>query len=156
MELCRISTVRGRIKMRKLKFRVWDGEKFIKKMGIRADTGSITDLNEVFHNDAGANGEHFTAQQFTGLTDKEGKEVYKGDIVEVDRYYTREIATKHGSISCDIVEKGKETGKVFWADVFYCFQVSYEHLRYDDTEDISSGGRTKVIGNVFENPELIK
>ena len=64
-------------------------------------------------------------EQFTGLRDKNGKEIYEGDILS-HRYYSKPVICT-------------------WADCGFI------------TEDVSITDKSlEVIGNIHENPELLK
>lgn len=82
-------------------------------------------------------------QQFTGLHDKNGKEIYEGDIL---RYNDKE--------NCN--------DPLFLEVIFNqgCFQVTPNPFRggYDGNlyEIFDDDWTVKVIGNIHENPELLK
>jgi uncharacterized phage protein (TIGR01671 family) len=73
--------------------------------------------------------------QFTGLTDKNGKEIYEGDII---RIYIGGIA---------------HLGQMKWNTRYAQFAVlantSFDEPHYA-TQD-----KPEVIGNIYENPELL-
>ena len=77
----------------------------------------------------------YPVQQYTGLNDKNGKEIFEGDIVKFKDLY----ASTNGQelIGAIIFNKA-----AFWA------QVKSNYF-YFDTEP-------EVIGNIYENPELLK
>lgn len=72
--------------------------------------------------------------QFTGLKDKNGKEIYEGDILESDNenFATGVVVYDDGRFAIK-----KPNGKI----------ISYDHTIWTAYE---------VIGNIYENPELLE
>lgn len=120
---------------REIKFRFWDinNKKWAEGMGIYND-GFIGDFSECFHNIAGENGEFYIAQQFTGLFDKNGREIWEGDI-------------------CDA---GIVTGVVYYLIGGFSL-ASNQLIEYlpTDTENYNTLD-VKVVGNILENPDFFK
>jgi uncharacterized phage protein (TIGR01671 family) len=95
-------------------------------------------------------------QQYTGLTDKNNIEVYDGDIVKINRCYTRPFVNEKHQIDYKFIEGEVEIGQVFWGWNTQKYLVSYEHIRYDDIEDFDKPShRVEVIGNIFEHKHLL-
>ena len=114
--------------MKELKFRAWDGKKMIYDV-IPASEASIVELFEYEHQVT----EVEAVEQFTGLKDKNGKEIYKGDIVEYDWY-----------VRNDKSYRVKE--KVVFDDMG-------ARLGNDRIRNCSN---VEVIGNVHENADLLE
>ena len=81
---------------------------------------------------------HETVGRFTGLTDKNGKKIFEGDIVR--HYNNLTDPTKY------------EVGKVFWDKKRTCFRrtsnPSSVFMNFDCCYE--------VVGTIHDNPELLK
>ncbi len=73
--------------------------------------------------------------QSTGLFDKNGVEIFEGDILQIDGYK-----------SAYPVEWSEGT---FYTTHYSDFDTLYKLMKCD-------GDRIKIIGNIYENPELLK
>jgi len=95
--------------------------------------------------------------QFTGLLDKNGKEIYEGDIVNFANrdFFEPEWTDKFKG---NAVIKWVQEGCEYWVE-FDGMNGKWLILRGDtwneDLEEIESG-HLEVIGNIYENPELLK
>ena len=80
----------------------------------------------------------YELMQYTGLKDKNGKEIYEGDIMKDE---------------CELKERPckRHTGVVMWED--YRWKIDLGFPSCDTVHTAESG---VVIGNIYENPELIK
>lgn len=124
---------------REIKFRAWDNEnKYMvtSKQGVFTalrNSMNIVRQDDGYYNDGDLlkpNKEKYTLMQFTGMFDKNGKEIYEGDIVK------------------DLEEK--IIGKIEYIE-----NMSGYFLVYGKSECISSICEVEVIGNEYDNPELL-
>jgi uncharacterized phage protein (TIGR01671 family) len=84
----------------------------------------------------------YIIQQYTGLKDSKGNDIYEGDIVK-HRKHNKEV--RIGEFSDGVDER---TG-VFLQD------PKIKHINFG-TNRLSSFSSCEIIGNILENPELIK
>ncbi|QJR79659.1 hypothetical protein CA267_002015 [Alteromonas pelagimontana] len=124
--------------MREIKFRAWRPEKGMTLTPIlkRSDyTGKV--YCEGF--DKSGKLIHLDMMQYTGLNDTNGKEIYEGDIIEIDKnlpQFNAVVAwnSESASFSC---YQANDPDKEFYCDHIYGIDAS------------------KVIGNIYENAELL-
>lgn len=116
--------------MREIKFRAWDKE--FKQFSDMALNYKIADIN--YYTD-------YEWMQYTGLTDRYGTEIYEGDILRGPKYYESEESTS------PVYDQWKVTYK-------NCsFYLGYSPIE-EDLDWI--GNECEVVGNVYENPELLE
>ena len=141
--------------MREIEFRVWDSRKksYFNKKDIAIDNlGNIFVFEVCDDNDADLwhvrilsdpDNERYVIEQTTGLTDKNGTEIYEGDI-------------------CSFASKtGKHTGVVEWSDNLASFGLRIVKNNFLYTfSDLDTMGvnldTLEVIGSIHENPELME
>lgn len=113
--------------MREIKFRVWDIENKIMSLSPMTGYSEFVDLNEqikCFQKQ----GMGKILMQFTGLLDKNGKEICEGDIMDV-----------HG-----------DKAEVYYDENNVCFGLK------SDCDYNPCIGRYEIIGNIYQNKELLK
>lgn len=127
--------------MREIKFRAWDGARMI-------DTGTLhkTTRADGYEMWDGDKHEYHQIMQFTGLHDKNGKEIYEGDIVSIP-------STCYENPQIEVVEIRVEKDHTHRDAFFECFPFN-SYLQSEDCYGTAS--ESEVIGNIYENPELLQ
>jgi len=113
--------------MREIKFRAWNGEKYIYSFTPKG----VDRLGWFFSNTRA-----MPRGEWTGLLDKAGVEIYEGDVV----HYSMSIA--HGP-------REEGNGEVFWYDKTGAFLIDRSGLW-----SIVELTFCEIIGDVYRNPDL--
>ena len=129
---------------REIKFRAWEPQKKemlmvdilhwfwslnprtlqLKSDGISSVTGI---MNHGYTVQGGITAGKSVIMQYTGLKDKNGKEIYEGDIVQ----------------------KNNKKQEVYWDDNMAAF------MPFNDDRELFFAGDSEIIGNIYKNPGLI-
>ena len=128
-------------RIREIKFRAWhkDAKKMVKlgQITLEKGTWNYEPEDREYIGMSIPYQPSFIVMKYIGLNDKSGKEIYEGDIVKID---------------CPTM---KMQGKVFYDENGADFRI------YDELEDIEEclwylQEEYEVIGNIYENPELLE
>ena len=119
--------------MKTIKFRAWDKKE---KRWCGRDLAGFVLIDENNKPQQGiqwaTKSDNQVLMQFTGLKDKNGKEIYEGDIVRCSPYKPK------------LVYYDEYVGG------FYPFYLKTDEERSRLAKD------PEIVGNIFENPELLK
>ncbi|WP_460223359.1 YopX family protein [Bacillus cereus] len=121
------------MEMREISFRAWD-------LGAE----SMVDWESIkLHFSEHIDHEMVVVMQYTGLKDKNGKEIYEGDILDLS-------SEDDSVIRCEIVYQAPS----------FCRKWHHANtirLRQREIEPMAWNTHLyEVIGNIYENPELLK
>lgn len=90
--------------------------------------------------------EDLILMQYTGLKDKNDKEIYEGDIVKFldDEIYYSECGTEY--------DEFENIGQVIYDEEMLAFDINNRNI---DRESVWET-KLEIIGNIYENQELLK
>lgn len=134
--------------MREIKFRAWEenGKNMLSSNEVGDHT--LNDLKQL----------PYVLMQYTGLKDKNGTEIYEGDIVRI--LYTDWASKSEDdprTLEQYLIDIAHHAEVVFEYDKFCLRSFSKKYKEYS-TSSIRPGnqGYIEIIGNIHENPELIE
>lgn len=116
--------------MKELRFRAWDGKRMIEDV-IPASETSIIELYDRYE---WGETEVKAVEQYTGLKDKNGKDIFIGDIV----------SEHNGDIVGEIIQKPSGEYCIAWIGIYAGSSILYDEL-----------SMCEVVGNIHENADLL-
>ena len=127
---------------RELKFRVWTGKEYLDDFNLdRMSCKFNGELSVEGYSDA-------IIEQFTGLRDKNGRNIYEGDVVSAKyTHYSTQVEARTLPKSIDVREKD-----------FIAFDENLAAFTLGGTSLCSFDSETEfeIIGNIHENGDLLK
>lgn len=147
--------------MREIKFRAWTGNEMITPPNETIGSGSSADIIELSiaghvsrRNAYGLDGyernptfdepeKDIVLMQFTGLKDRKGIDIYDGDVLIFGKSSTRYAVSWNNDGWVAFSNEGDEFG-------------AYRNSIYHRTRYDKENKQIEIIGNIYENPELIK
>lgn len=146
--------------MREIRFRAWDGKELLSWDHATIgdyDLLNLPSIGEAF----AALTKRYPLMQFTGLKDKNGKEIYEGDIVMgvVKRV---QLLTGDNDENCSNAMGGfvewDYNGYILRAIHSMCDPHRSGMAKWFAFQDVDDGDfdEIEIIGNIYENPELLK
>lgn len=125
--------------MRQIKFRAWDvfGEKMDYEVFLDPN-GKVAAFSPLYgFYVRGNSDDEMKLMQFTGLCDRNGKEIYEGDILKTS-WYNEPLEVTYLEHEFILKVRG---------------MVNYNYVGFDNFDNSQD---FEVIGNIFENPVLLK
>jgi uncharacterized phage protein (TIGR01671 family) len=136
---------------REIKFRAWDksNKRFVPDDELQVHTLGANITSNGINRTLDILGIAYDLSQFTGLKDKNGKEIYEGDILGIWE-----------STIVDDEMADKKNYEVEWGGLDYpAFTLDgWEYGEMNPLSEISMSGdwEYEVIGNIYENDDLLE
>lgn len=123
---------------REIKFRMWNVSQMIYAPNhLNSNLEPYITLHGLYY----VNGIHqkdMVLMQYTGLYDKNGKEIYEGDIIKYRQHYFN--INSETQLAYPLKTK----------------EVKWNYDRWNVFETNAGESEIEVIGNIYENPELLE
>lgn len=154
--------------MREIRYRAWDKTSNLMRTDITSiefkSDGSLAQINVTSGADILYPEEEAVLMQYTGLKDKNGVEIYEGDIV-ASWYYGGHPTEESAVYEVKWLDKNEAEFLEFGASSNYPnlapavglgFVLLRGKLDHKDLKLCYFSERFEVIGNIYENPELLE
>jgi len=123
--------------MREIKFRLWNND--TKCMYADSGLSIALGLNDAVQK---ALENNYIIMQYTGLKDKNGKEIYEGDILN---------SKNDGKDGCDVWDYKTHVNLIVrWNEKYAHLEGLPDHGEWS----VHSFSRIEIIGNIHENPDF--
>lgn len=139
-------------KQREIKFRAWDKtnkkwmDLYHSEVALNPNTGKLVHVDDLSTSYWDFN--EYVLMQYTGLKDNNGKEIYEGDIVADRQYGTNKLILPKVVVFDEFgVSTDPGSG--------YAFVMGWG-MKDINGEVQNLDIKLEVIGNIYENPELLK
>ena len=130
--------------MRQIKFRAWNQSKAVEKM-LNWDFLKGIEVHDVFDRD------NLVLMQYIGLKDKNGVEIFEGDVLShYDKHYVVKWDVHMAASQTENIKDSVDSDFFNWGNT--------PSLVTKDIPDMGFGYSTptcEVIGNIYEHPDLL-
>ena len=135
--------------MKNIKFRAWDKKSKKLHYDITGFEFGVEEMTGVFIDGDFYDKENIELMQYTGLKDKNGKEIYEGDILKIPEWLMQDNQDK---CICIYAEE-HQTIEIIGFGLYIKDEYSGEYkiiVPSDEWDEF------EVIGNIYDNPELLE